>query len=440
MLLKGGKRDKSHYLTASLKDDDMAVELLLLDLDDTLIRTADLEQDYRGRQFVGRQSQRYEDSLCDSYNQIGARVVYSPALIESLRVRHPGIRIGVFTKAPRHYSEILLRLAYPSLPWDFLIAFEDIAQTKPSGEGILRVMEAYGITNAQNVWMVGDAPSDIRAAYDAGCQVVLDTTTWPRPPNPRRRDDWRALERMPDVVIRDPSELVLSLGAPQNYLPVAERLQQTACAPIANRHPFARFEQFGAFDLEGSKQVIHYLGRHFSTQAQRRASWHQITNDIHTMKNAMNVPGYWVAAISAFLQNLVRKNPMLAFGNSLVVTVVPAKPNRTRRLEAMLAQLSAAHAQSPLVGARLSFTPDLMRYRAGVLSHHGDGLNKQARFENVRDHLEVIAGSGYDGKHVVVIDDVATTGASLIYASKYLMAAGARQVTCLSLTKAINTQ
>jgi phosphoglycolate phosphatase-like HAD superfamily hydrolase len=418
----------------------MAVELLLFDLDDTLLRTTDLEQAYRGRQFLNRQSQGYEDSLRASYNQVADRIVYSRTLIMSIRLKYPGIRIGVFTRAPRHYAEVLLGLAYPSLAWDLLIAFEDTAGSKPSGEGILRAMKTFGVSNLQHVWMVGDNVSDIRAAYDAGCQVVLDTTTWPVMPKPRRKDDWRSLERMPDAIIKEPSELLLVLATPPNYLPIAERLQQTACAAIPNRHPFSRFESFGAFDLESANYSINYLGRHFSTQAQQRAGWHQVTNDIHSMKSAMTVPVYWIEAIGAFLKNLVRKNPLLAVGSSLVVTVIPAKPDRVRRLEAMLQQLLETHTQSRMVAGGVSFTPDLMRYKPGVLSHHSEGLNRQQRFENVRDHLEVIPGSGYEGKHVVVIDDVATTGASLIYASKYLKAAGAKQVTCLSLTKAINTQ
>lgn len=418
----------------------MAVQLLIFDLDDTLIRTGDLEQRFRGQQFLGRQSQQYVDDLRAAYNLNPSRVIYSAFTVIILRARYTGVRIGVFTRSPKHYAETLLNIAYPGLPWDFLIAFEDTAQPKPSGEGIRAAMARFNVTDPRDVWMVGDSPVDIRAAYDAGCKVVLDTTTWPRTPAPRRRDDWKALERMPDAIISSAADLQTTLDSHVSFLPVAERLQQTACAPIPNRHPFARLEKFGAFDHEGTKHEIHFLGRHFSTQAQYRANWHQVTNDIHAMKNALVVPDYWVAAIGAFLQNLVRKNPHLSFGNSLVVTVVPAKPGRTRRLEAMLAQLSTVHAQRPLVNAGVSFTPDLMRYREGVLSHHGEGLTKQQRIENVMSHLEVIVESGYENKHVVVIDDVATTGASLIYARKYLMAAGARQVTCLSLTKAINTQ
>ena len=57
---------------------------------------------------------------------------------------------------------------------------------------------------------------------------------------------------------------------------------------------------------------------------------------------------------------------------------------------------------------------------------------------NVRDHLyvrnpeEVAENTSY-----LVIDDVTTTGASLIYAGKYLNAIGIKDVTRLSLTKNI---
>ena len=415
----------------------MAVELLLFDLDDTLLRTADLEQGFRGTQYAGRQAQDYVDRLRAAYNTRENRIVYPRRFLNSLRERYPDVQLGVFTKAPKHYAQTLLSIAYPGFEWDVLVAYEDVRYTKPNGEGILLAMDEAGVDDPWAVWMVGDTKGDIQAAYDAGCWAVLDRATWP---NSRRREDWWALERMPDASIAQPSELLPVLDAPQDYLPIAERLQVSDCAAIA--HPAARFEKWNAFDLDGRVYPIHYLGRHFSREAQRRVNWHQVTHDIHAMKDLLVVPDYWIAAIRAFLKRLVGQHPGLAFGGSLVVTVIPAKPTRIRRLEAMLEQLAESHRAGAIAGiARISFVPDLLRYREGVQSQHGgDGLNKQQRMENVRDHLEVVDGAGYRGVHVVVIDDVATTGASLVYANKYLTEAGASAVTCLSLTKAINTQ
>ena len=53
---------------------------------------------------------------------------------------------------------------------------------------------------------------------------------------------------------------------------------------------------------------------------------------------------------------------------------------------------------------------------------------------NVRDHLivhekAVVAKGG----HFLIIDDVSTTGSTLIYADKYLKEAGATLVTCFSI-------
>lgn len=134
---------------------------------------------------------------------------------------------------------------------------------------------------------------------------------------------------------------------------------------------------------------------------------------------------------------VIGRNPMIAFGvGALVITVVPAKPGRVQRLEAMLAQLAASHADLAITAGNIEFVPSVLGYLPGALSHHGNGgLNREQRFVNVRDHLRANSDSGFSGKHVVVIDDVVTSGASLIYAEVCLRAAGASGVTLLALTK-----
>jgi predicted amidophosphoribosyltransferase len=63
------------------------------------------------------------------------------------------------------------------------------------------------------------------------------------------------------------------------------------------------------------------------------------------------------------------------------------------------------------------------------------GLDPRARMENVRGafaaHAEKVAG-----KRILLIDDVWTTGATLVECAKVLMRAKARQVSILTLTRA----
>jgi predicted amidophosphoribosyltransferase len=86
----------------------------------------------------------------------------------------------------------------------------------------------------------------------------------------------------------------------------------------------------------------------------------------------------------------------------------------------------------------VSVAPDLLAYKDGVKSQHGDLLNQHDRFVNVRDHLYVKTPKLIQpGLNILVLDDVCTTGASLIYATKYLRDAGAADVKCLAVAKNI---
>lgn len=413
----------------------MPVELILFDLDDTLLRTSDLEG-FRGRECLNRQPPEYVQRLTAQFGMVPGRVIYTEAQLQALQRRHGGARLGVFTRSPRHYAETLLYLAYPNIAWATLVAFECVTHTKPSGEGVLLAMSVAGVALPQNVWLVGDGKSDVQAAYDAGCWCVLDQTTWP---STRRSDDWKALERMPDAIIQSPESLQGVLENPSEFLPVAERLQAVNAAAAGN--VAFRFEKAGYFNplAQGGRPTqVHSLGRHFSRDAQRRVIWHAVTNDIHRMKESLTVPDYWIRAMRKFIRSVViSRNPMVAFGMvTLVITVVPAKPGRVQRLEAMLAQLAASHVELAITAGNVEFAANVLQYLPGALSHHGNGgLNREQRFVNARDYLRAIPDSGFSGKHVIVIDDVVTSGASLIYAEMCLLASGASGVTLLGLTK-----
>jgi len=56
-----------------------------------------------------------------------------------------------------------------------IISEEDVVQKKPSGEGIVKIIEKIG-ADAQKTYYVGDAPTDIMAAKDAGCKSIAMLT------------------------------------------------------------------------------------------------------------------------------------------------------------------------------------------------------------------------------------------------------------------------
>jgi phosphoglycolate phosphatase-like HAD superfamily hydrolase len=411
----------------------MTIRLCLFDLDDTLVMTSDLAQ-FRGAENVNNTSAIYKGAIENAFSAYPDRHMYTPAILNKLRASHPETKWGVFTRAPRVYAQLVLRLAYPTIKWDVVVAREDVRHTKPNAEGIHLAMKQIGVQYIDETMMVGDSKSDIMAAYHAGTWVTLDQSGWPKS---RVYENWRCLERLPDATISRPDMLNAVLKDPSAHMPLLDRLAHSGGTPSIKNVP-ARLEKINHFrpkDMGQGTYTIHCLGRMFGAyeSLSNRSQWHELTKQIIAHKDATSFPDAWLFACRRFLA----REFALGMDSQIVFTVIPAKPGRTKRLEAFLGQLKADIQANPIPLGRIEFVPDVLQYGPGARSHHGEHLSKQQRFENVRDNLSVANRTIIKGKTVVVLDDVVTTGASLIYAYTYLAEAGAKQVTCVALTKAI---
>jgi phosphoglycolate phosphatase-like HAD superfamily hydrolase len=403
-------------------------EICLFDLDDTLIHTDDLE-DVRvackdnARPALLRKLKRALASRDD-------RHIYTADILNRIRHDFPELKLGVFTRSPRSYAQTVLEWAYPSFGWDIIVAYEDVSQTKPHGEGINLAMEQFDVEYFDRVILVGDNDVDVRSAYNCGCVVALDRGAWPYHWG---YEHWDALKHVPDAVISAPKQILEVLADSERFLPELERLLIQAAS---NGGP--RFDKINHFvaRVAGEDRTpypIHVCGRLFPKHesVQYRKQWHDLTRSIEENKESDTFPAEWIKAIRHFIEDQY-------FCASIVVTVIPHRPGRKARLENLLKQLEQSINASPIEGLTVICQPELLAYRPGVQSQHNDHLTRDARFINVRDHLfvrhpeEVKAGMSF-----LVIDDVTTTGASLIYATKYLKASGAADVKCLSMAKNI---
>lgn len=119
--------------------------------------------------------------------------------------------------------------------------------------------------------------------------------------------------------------------------------------------------------------------------------------------------------------------PCLAGGiRRPVDAVVPIPLHRVRLRErgfnqsSLLAARLAAHVGAPL-------DPTFLARTRATLSQ--TGLSRSARMENVRGAFEVRRRT-LDGAHVLIVDDVVTSGATLAEARRALVNFGASRVTC----------
>lgn len=407
------------------------LELCLFDLDNTLIRTDDLK-DIR-EMSVNNSNRAHLQKLAKLIKLDPSRRIYSNAFLLTIRQRFPNLKLGIFTRAPRSYVNTVLEWAYPGFFWDVIICHEDVSYTKPYGDGVVAAMEHLQLRDMSTVVLVGDTDADVKAAYNAGCLIAVDTQAWPYR---LRSEHWRALSLVPDAFLRSESDVLDFLSENHPFLPNMERLIEAA-PPL--REP--RYDKIGHFKPhqlgdDSQPNYIYVAGRSFSNykSVKARHSDHTLTASIEAHKTAEAFPPYWIEVIRDFI-NL--NFSTLNYLKEVVVTVVPHRPGRHPRLELLLDQFAASVAADPL-GVKVTSAPDLLAYTDGVRSNHNEFLNRVERFENVRDHLIVNQPNlAKRNKAYVVVDDVVTTGASLIYAELYLQAAGAGPVMLLGLSKNI---
>lgn len=412
------------------------IRLCLFDLDQTLVDTDDLKE---LREAGKRRSNAAYRRELTSAIKTRDRGVFDFLALNLIKMKGPDMKMGVFTRSPRRYVDIILEQI--PFDWDVVITYEDVDHYKPHGQGVIRAMKAVGLGKASHlseVLLIGDSDVDIRAAYHAGCHAALFKQAWPRTYQPTH---WHCMKLLPDMVADNIGQLLKQIDDPAAFLPDLECLLEGGNIPST-----PRFDEIGKFYPDSTaRHLVYAAGRYFvhDDSLERRRSWHKLTQSILDHKEATEFPPEWIQTIRRFIAYHYRLiTAMPSFGGTgpeVVVTAIPARPGREHRLGYLIKQLRDSYGDRPMIkGLRLLFDPQVLAYRDGVQSQSHDHLDHKQRMANVRDHLFVYDEDAVRGKRVLVIDDVTTTGATLLYAKKYLEEAGAKSVDLFSLAQTIS--
>ncbi len=86
-------------------------------------------------------------------------------------LKNAGVILGIFTGKGRTSSLITLNFLGIRNLFDMIVTGDDVEKHKPSPEGIIKFLTTFTL-DPKDVLMVGDAPSDIKAAKEAGVNIA----------------------------------------------------------------------------------------------------------------------------------------------------------------------------------------------------------------------------------------------------------------------------
>lgn len=417
----------------------------IFDLDNTLVHTTSLEQ-FRGTANVGNGSQSYRQSLLAACKKISEPHLISVENLKQLKEKNPEAKFCVITRSPKVYAGELLGQFYPGFQWDAVVGYEDVKHTKPDPEAVVKALTQAGVDGGMltdSFLIIGDEESDIICGYRAGLSTILYSASRI---STSKSVQFRANALLPDASVRLERTLIEAIDDLASRLPILEAL-------LAGKNPGSvrapRLGHLCPLESEKSEANPHprvsvvTLGRMFCEYESLvfRRGGHLLTEQIHANKNSTAFPDEWIQALVRVIDKQIAESshyPSCVLGKTAIsVTCIPHKVGRVPRLEALLSQLENKYSGRREGSIKRGFDPGLLAYASGAKSHHGEHLKRQARFENVRENLTVADPAQVVGKIVIVIDDVVTSGASLYYAEKYLLKAGAKEVICIALAQAI---
>jgi len=116
--------------------------------------------------------------------------------------------------------------------------------------------------------------------------------------------------------------------------------------------------------------------------------------------------------------------------NTVLLIPIPLSKKRLRQRGYNQALL-LAEALARMENTTVTLAPNALVRSKHTLSQT-QTKSRQERFENIRGCFAVSDQSAVIGKHIILIDDVITTGATLTEARRTLLASGARSVIALT--------
>lgn len=395
----------------------MEITAVIFDLDNTIADTSNL-QEIR------------ENHNTDALSQLLPTVKIHDAanrLINFLAEKN--IKLGIVTNSPRWYAEAVLNHLGIFEKFKSIVTYNEVTRSgiKPSPVGIKKALSELNVSDPSKVIYIGDEGKDIVASYYAGVIPVIGS--------------WTNREPLSDTPFGVFSYTLIKKHFPnyKNISLIAEICAREGfySAPAGEVY-FLPLDSNGNVISTPDSLTIFCFGRYFSQKNEvtvRLHDSHKLSLDIfekeHTSET-YTVPSYWNDIFSNLIKN-ISTYPKSKIKSFQIVTVVPAKDNKTKRLEQMLNAISKDHPD-------IIFIDDLFYFDPGAPSLKS--LPKIERLITLRKYLKFNPKYTQNiiNQNILILDDVITTGSTMKVARELLINSNANEVLGACIAKTVSLQ
>ncbi len=338
------------------------------------------------------------------------------------KLHNLNIPTAIVTNSPRWYvTRVCEHIGIDTQKFQAVICYNDVGpdRIKPSPFGIELALSKLGIQASNRVLYIGDSDKDTHAAYAAG--VTPATPSWAT----------KDIENTTPAAIVSSSDVVEFTNQPESLKLAAEHYADGNMAPA--QFYFLPHTISGKLVCSTNEIEAISLGRYFPQSSIISTEYHdshQLSLDISkkdTHKDSPT-PDYWQPLISEAIRR-IHKHEILG-GLDMICPIPSRDLSRPNRLADAVTKATFTGVVSPP-----QICLSVLKFLDGCPAMKS--LSAPNRALEIGQYL-THGNQSVDGKRILLIDDVLTTGATLMRAREVLVSRGAKSVIALTLARSVN--
>jgi competence protein ComFC len=149
-------------------------------------------------------------------------------------------------------------------------------------------------------------------------------------------------------------------------------------------------------------------------------------------KNTRHAADVFAPALAGVLTEFLGEEGMLLGGGDVILVPVPLSRKRKKTRGYNQAELLARATLALMPGVRIRIDTNLLEKTVDT-KQQADITKRSERLQNLGDCFRVVSGRTSSGETVLLLDDVTTTGATIMAARKALRAAGFHKVYAITV-------